>query len=102
MQNRDSINPSHYKDQCSLECIDAMRIAFGTDKVYIFSKLNAFKYLWRHTHKGGINDLEKARRYIEFAKEIAMDDQLMELMDMVERYGKAYAYKPDLDEGYME
>ena len=30
----DNINPSHYKSQCSLECIDAMIMAFGPDHVY--------------------------------------------------------------------
>ena len=102
MQNktRDSVNPAHYKDQCSIECIDDMKIAFGKYDAYIFCKLNVYKYLRRHKFKAGINDLDKARRYIEIAKEISNDDQLMEMQDLVEKYSRAYTYKPD--EGYME
>lgn len=65
----DRINPAHYKSQCSLECIEAMEIAFGNENVLIFCLCNAFKYLWRHENKGKTEDLEKASWYVDKARE---------------------------------
>lgn len=60
----DLINhPTHY-NQGNLECIQAMEEAFGVDAVAAFCKCNAFKYLWRADHKNGVEDLEKARWYL--------------------------------------
>ena len=93
-------SPVWYTD-CSMECIDAMRIAFGTEAVYGFCKMNAFKYLWRHCRKNGIEDLQKARQYLDMAKGMnTPDGQLMELIDTVERYGRKF--KTEVDEGYQE
>lgn len=59
-------NPSHYCDG-SIQCIEAMAIAFGKEKVMAFCELNAFKYLWRsEKKKNKTEDLKKSKRYIEF------------------------------------
>lgn len=62
MFEEDSINPSHYKSHPSgIECIqitEHMNFCCG----------NAVKYVWRADLKhddGGIEDLEKAKWYIE-------------------------------------
>ena len=68
----DAINPSHYKE-CSLECIDAMLMAFGADHVYMYCCITAWKYMWRYKNKNGIEDIKKARWYIEKAKELGHD-----------------------------
>ena len=68
----DAINPGHYKE-CSLECIDAMLMAFGADHVYMFCCITAWKYMWRYQNKNGIEDVGKARWYIEKAKELGHD-----------------------------
>lgn len=66
-------NPEHY---CSggIECQDAMQAAFGTREFQIFCKINAFKYLFRGSKKNGIEDMKKARwyinRYIELEEEL--------------------------------
>ena len=65
---KDNINPDHYKSQCSIECIEAMEMAFGNESVLNFCLCNAFKYLWRHENKGGIEDLKKAAWYIDRAR----------------------------------
>lgn len=71
MMNKDNVNhPEHYANSCSLECIDAMLIAYGEQAVYDFCICNAFKYLWRHKNKNGLEDLCKADWYIKKAKEI--------------------------------
>jgi hypothetical protein len=56
-------NPSHYQSMSSdanIDCITAMRAAFGDYEVSIWCKLNAFKYNWRCDDKGGNQDVEKA------------------------------------------
>lgn len=61
----DMVNhPSHYADSCSMECFDAMKIAFGIDNVIAHCKITAFKYLWRHKHKGNEEDVRKALWYL--------------------------------------
>lgn len=56
----DAVNhPNHYKKHPSgIECIQV------TEHMG-FNIGNAVKYLWRHEHKGGLEDLKKARWYIE-------------------------------------
>lgn len=60
----DPVNrPAHYASG-GIECIDAMQAAFGDEAVKDFCLCNAFKYLWRHRNKGGLQDLKKTRWYI--------------------------------------
>ena len=62
-------HPSHYNNG-SIECIEAMLSAFTSDEVAAFCKLNAFKYIWRATSKGQIEDMEKAQWYLNKYLEI--------------------------------
>jgi hypothetical protein len=61
---KDNINPSHYT-YGGIECIDAIAAATsylqGEDA---FCTGNAIKYLWRWKQKNGVEDLEKAKWYI--------------------------------------
>ena len=60
----DPVNrPAHYTSG-GIECIDAMQAAFGDDAVKDFCLCNAFKYLWRHRQKNGVEDLKKCRWYL--------------------------------------
>lgn len=60
----DMINhPSHYTTG-GIECIDAMIASQGVEAVTAYCTCNAFKYIWRHKHKNGSEDLRKARWYI--------------------------------------
>lgn len=60
----DPVNrPAHYTSG-GIECINAMRAAFGVEAVKDFCLCNAFKYLWRHRNKNGVEDLKKCRRYL--------------------------------------
>jgi hypothetical protein len=58
-------HPSHYT-QGSVECIEALEAATsnltGIDAV---CTANAIKYMWRWKQKGGLQDLKKAKWYIE-------------------------------------
>ena len=69
-------HPTHYQSyntSLQIECIDAMRAAFGDEAVAIFCKLNAFKYLWRESSKQGNISIGKAvwylNKYLELNKE---------------------------------
>jgi len=60
-------HPVHYESfnpTIKIECIDAMRAAFGDDVVADFCKCNAFKYIWRATSKGKNTDINKAQWYL--------------------------------------
>jgi len=57
-------HPSHY-NQGKIECIEAMRAAFGDEEVKIFCKLNSFKYHWRANDKEGLKDIKKAQWYVD-------------------------------------
>ena len=60
----DPVNhPAHYTSG-GIECIDAMQAAFGVEVVKDFCLCNAFKYLWRHRNKNGVEDLKKACWYL--------------------------------------
>ena len=92
-ENEDVINhPKHYEN-CSLECIEMMGIAFGSVAVINFCMCNAFKYLWRYKYKNGKEDLKKAMWYI--GKTFELDEQDIELSDeqreILERM-KEYCY----------
>ena len=56
-------NPSHYKTG-DIECIDAIRSALGPERFEGYCQGNVLKYVWRYTHKGGAEDLEKAKVYM--------------------------------------
>ena len=57
-------HPSHY-NQGSIECIEAMESAYGINAVINFCLCNAFKYVWRAQHKNGVEDIKKAKWYLE-------------------------------------
>lgn len=60
----DPVNhPIHYIHG-GIECIDAMKAAFGSDELKVYCKIAAFKYLWRADHKGGLQDIQKANWYL--------------------------------------
>lgn len=73
-------HPKHYADTCSLECINAMLITFGTNAVIDFCTCNAFKYLWRYKNKNGQEDLKKAQWYLVKAQYLGEDTEQLDIM----------------------
>ena len=63
--NADMVNhPSHYT-QGGIECIDALKAAtVSKTGIEAVCTANAIKYLWRYEEKNGIEDVKKARWYI--------------------------------------
>lgn len=64
--NVDMVNhPSHYTQGC-IECIDALKAAtVSKTGIEAVCTANAIKYLWRYEEKNGIEDVKKARWYID-------------------------------------
>jgi hypothetical protein len=62
----DNVNhPNHYT-QGGIECIDALAAAtINLKGIEAVCTANAIKYLWRWKQKNGVEDLEKARWYID-------------------------------------
>jgi hypothetical protein len=62
----DSINhPSHYT-QGKIECIDAIEESTkGLIGISAVCVANVIKYIWRYKFKNGIEDLKKARWYLD-------------------------------------
>ena len=63
-ENDAVFHPSHYT-QGDIECIDAMKSAFGADELAVYCKIAAFKYIWRCERKNGSEDIKKAIWYLK-------------------------------------
>jgi len=57
-------HPSHY-NQDGIECIEAIRASLG-DEFPAYCKGNLIKYVWRYKYKNGLEDLKKARVYLNW------------------------------------
>ena len=58
-------HPKHYT-QGDIECIDALKAAtVGKRGIEAVCVANVIKYLWRYEEKNGIEDVRKAKFYIE-------------------------------------
>lgn len=78
-------HPNHYLGTESLECIDVMEFALGEDGFAYYCIGNIFKYLWRHDKKNGVEDLEKAKKYLQFLelRKICLSGPVNELAERV-------------------
>ena len=65
-------NPTHYNAK-GVECIDAIEASMSKDEFKGYLKGNCLKYLWRYEYKNGVEDLRKARVYLDWLiKEVAL------------------------------
>lgn len=63
----DNVNqPNHYT-QGGIECIEAIKAALTPDEFRGYCKGNIIKYAWRERFKNGDEDLEKLKKYADFA-----------------------------------
>lgn len=62
---KDNVNhPSHYT-QGKVECIDALESAtIGKSGIEAVCVANVIKYLWRYEEKNGVEDIKKAKFYL--------------------------------------
>lgn len=78
-------HPSHYETG-EYECIEVMEEVFGREAVESFCVCNAFKYLYRHKRKNRVEDLKKARWYLDRvigSKEEHGDTTIADALDQV-------------------
>ena len=69
---RDMVNnPPHY-NQDSIECIDAIASATGEGFQY-YLQGNIMKYLWRYRYKNNVQDLQKAKWYLDRLIQVQSD-----------------------------
>lgn len=62
----DNVNhPSHYT-KGGIECIAAIRASMTKAAFAGFCKGNVMKYVFRYENKGGVEDLKKARVYLDW------------------------------------
>lgn len=66
-------HPSHYQGEGGMECIEAIRGSMTPEGFEDFCKGNVLKYIWRYRNKNGVEDLKKARMYLDFMIENAKD-----------------------------
>ena len=67
-------HPSHYETG-KFECFDVMREIYGDDFMKHFCIGNAFKYMYRFPRKNGVEDVRKAKRYLEIFLEIVDEEE---------------------------
>lgn len=62
----DNVNkPQHYT-KGGIECIEAIRASMTDEQFLGYCKGNVMKYTWRFEQKNGIEDLEKAKVYLNW------------------------------------
>ena len=62
----DTVNhPAHYTSG-GIECIEAIKASMTADGFCDYCKGNILKYIWRWRDKGGVEDLKKARVYLDW------------------------------------
>jgi len=61
----DKVNsPSHYRSG-NIECIEAIEEALTDEELRGYFKGNCLKYLWREQYKNQLEDLKKAKWYLD-------------------------------------
>lgn len=65
-ENKDNINhPSHYVSN-GIECIDVIKaVTLDLQGMEAVDTANVIKYIYRWKHKNGVEDLKKARWYLD-------------------------------------
>lgn len=103
--SQDNVNhPSHYESG-KFECIEVMLETQGKEAVMDFCLCNAFKYLYRHKRKNGIEDIKKAKWYIEKYIELAKEERTLTIVSVrfnensVKNYDYEYIGKKPISVG---
>jgi hypothetical protein len=66
-------NPGHYTNG-GIECIEAIRAQMSTDELRGYYRGNLVKYVWRYRLKNHVEDLKKARVYLDWLIELEQDN----------------------------
>ena len=70
--NNPVTQPDHY-NRGAIEAIEAIKASMHPQEYKGYLKGNCLKYLWRYEYKNGLEDLKKAKVYLEWLiKEVAL------------------------------
>ena len=73
--SKDQINPDHYKVG-GIETWDYLKVKLTPTELAGFCKANVLKYVSRASHKGKIEDLKKAKWYLDnLIKEVEKNEK---------------------------
>lgn len=61
---KDAVNNPHHYNHKGVECIAAIEASMEPSQFKGYLKGNIIKYLWRYEYKNGVEDLKKARWYL--------------------------------------
>lgn len=90
----DKTNPTYYKAQKGFEVIDVIEeFTKGLDGVEAFDTSNIIKYICRWHEKDGINDLKKAKWYLEHLIAHAGKKQAERVKEVIERRNECHSYE---------
>tara|TARA_A100001388_G_scaffold266921_1_gene240477 strand:+ start:114 stop:410 length:297 start_codon:yes stop_codon:yes gene_type:complete len=64
MFKEDNVNKPFHYNQAGIECIEAI-LAATHEQREGYLQGNIIKYIWRYRYKNGLEDLKKARWYVE-------------------------------------
>ena len=67
-KNKDNVNsPNHYKlAGLDVEVIDVIKASMSPEEFKGYCKGNVIKYVTRENKKNGMEDLRKAKKYLEY------------------------------------
>ena len=68
------INPNHYRKN-GVQCIESIKTELSSDEFRGYLKGNIRKYLWRYKEKNGIEDLNKAQKYLSWLIEFEENEE---------------------------
>ena len=93
-------HPKHYQSETGMEVIDVIHaFTFNLTGIEAFDTGNILKYICRWKEKNGVQDLEKAKWYLEL-----MDQQIFE--KETDKVTKCYYVQLttlfNIDEGYIQ
>ena len=72
----DAINqPNHYDGTYGMTCIEAIRNGLTKEEFLGYCKGNVLKYTWRGKTKNGLEDYLKARKHLDYMKEVIDGDK---------------------------
>ena len=74
MANETVNHPAHYT-QGGIEYIAAIKASMSPEGFQDYCKGNVTKYIWRWRDKGGVEDLEKARVYLNWMIDSAKEQK---------------------------
>ena len=82
-------NPSHYAQEGEVECIDYMEQRLSRPEFIGYLNGNVIKYVHRWRYKNGVEDLRKARWYLNRLIKMEVEVQDDSIDDLIELLNSA-------------